>query len=273
MSNPKTITINGRKRKLGTLKPDAGFVSSMPVFESRVEPLDESTLVRIAKSNTATGRTMFDSSFIQDQGQYGSCNGFAAAAALTRARIRRGLKRKTLSGSYLYSLINGGRDNGSMLDDGMRVLQSRGCATIETVKPSQIYPSKYDRSKADREAAKHKAFECYQIGTRDGLWTALALGFDVVVAVHAGNSFSSIDRNGIAGINNGGGNHAVMCDGLLYAGGEIVADGVNSWGTRWGDRGRMLLRWKHFEQTIGVHSFYAIRSSTDGEDGPPGVRR
>lgn len=271
MSVPEII-VDGRKRKLGTLEPAAGFVSSLPLFEASVEPLDDSTLLRIAKSNSATGRTMFDSSFIQDQGQYGSCNGFAAAAALTRARIRRGLKRKTLSGSYLYSLINGGRDNGSMLDDGMRVLQSRGCATLETVKANQIYPSKYDRSKADREASKYKAVECYQIGSREGLFTALALGFDVVVAVHAGNSFSSLDRNGIAGVNRGQGNHAVMADGLLYAGGEIVADGVNSWGTRWGDRGRMLMRWKHFEQTIGVHSFYAVRSATDGDDSPPRVR-
>jgi len=273
MSNPKTITINGRMRKLGTLKPDAGFVSSMPVFESRVEPLDESTLVRIAKSNTATGRTMFDSSFIQDQGQYGSCNGFAGAAALTRARIRRGLKRVNLSGAYLYSLINGGRDNGSMLDDGMQALQSRGCATIETVKSHQIYPSKYDRSKADREAAKHKALECYQIGSREGLWTALALGFDVVVAVHAGSQYSQLDVNGVSGVNRGNGNHAVICDGLMYAGGEIVGDSPGSWGVRWGEKGRTKLRWRHFEQTIGVHSFYAIRSSTDGEDGPPGVRR
>jgi hypothetical protein len=273
MSELKTIIVNGRKRKLGTLKPPAGFVSSLPVFESAVEPLDDSTLTRIAKSNSATGRTMFDSSWIMDQGQYGSCNGWAGASALSRARVRRGLKRVNLSGAYLYSLINGGRDNGSMLDDGMRTLQSRGCATLDSVKSNQIYPSKYDRKKADREAAKHKSFEAYQIGSREGLWTALALGFDVVVAVHAGNAFSNIDRNGIAGVNNGGGNHAVMADGLLYAGGEIVADGANSWGTRWGDRGRMLLRWKHFEQTIGVHAFYSIRSSIDGDDGPPRVRR
>lgn len=273
MSDLKTIIVNGRKRKLGTLKPPTGFVSSLPLFEAAVEPLDDSTLLRIAKSNSATGRTMFDSSWIMDQGQYGSCNGWAGASALSRARVRRGLKRVNLSGAYLYSLINGGRDNGSMLDDGMRTLQSRGCATLDSVKSNQIYPSKYDRKKADREAAKHKAFECYQITSREGLWTALALGFDVVVAVHAGNAFSNIDRNGIAGVNNGNGNHAVMADGLLYAGGEIVADGANSWGTRWGDVGRMLLRWKHFERTIGVHSFYAIRSSTDGDDGPPRVRR
>lgn len=265
------LTVNGRKRKLGTLLPPKGFVSSLPVFESAVEPLDNSTLVRIAKSNTAVGRTLFGSDYIQDQGQYGSCNGWAGSGVLTRARVRRGLKPVQLSGAYLYSLINGGQDRGSMLDDGMQALTSKGCATLGTVKANQIYPSKYDKSKANREASRFKAFECYQINSQEGLWTALALGFDVVVAVHAGNSFSQIDRNGVAGVNNGNGNHAVLADGLLYAGGEIVADGANSWGTRWGDKGRMLLRWKHFQQTIGIHRFYAIRSTTDGDDSPPRV--
>ena len=266
------ITIGGRRRKLGLLEPDAGFVSSLPVFGDHVEPLDNATLKRIAKSQTSVGRTLFDSSFIRNQGQYGSCNGFAGAAALTRARIRRGLKRVDLSGAYLYSLINGGHDNGSMLDDGMHALQSRGCATEATVRPHQIYPSKYDRTKANREAAKYKAFECYQVTTEPELWTALALGWDVVVAVHVGNNFDRFDRNGIAGVDNGNGNHAVMCDGLVYADGEICGDGVNSWGTGWGSKGRMLLRWSHFKRTIGVHSFYAIRSTTDGDDAPPAVR-
>lgn len=265
------ITIGGRKRRLGLLPPPEEFVSSLPVFGDVVEPLDRQTLEAIAKSTTATGRTQFDSSFIKDQGQYGSCAGFAGAGCLTRARIRRGLKRVDLSGAYLYSLVNGGRDNGSMLDDGMRALMATGCATAETVKPHQIYPSKYDRAKANREAAKYKALECYQVRTEAELWTALALGFDCVVAVHAGRSFDSL-KNGIAGVDRGQGNHAVMCDGLLWAGGEIVGDGVNSWGTRWGDRGRMLLRWGHFQQTIGIHSFYAIRSTSDGGDVPPVLR-
>ena len=265
------IIINGRKRRLGLIGPPEGFVSSLPVFGDTVDPLDRRTIERIAKSNTATGRTMFDSSWIKDQGRYGSCNGFAGASALSRSRVRRGLKRVDLSGAYLYSLINGGRDHGSMLDDGMHALQGRGCATERTVGANQIYPSKYDRSKANREASRYKAAECYRVTSAVELWTALALGWDVIVAVHAGRRFSDL-RNGIAGVDSGRGNHAVMCDGILYAGGEVVGDGVNSWGTRWGDRGRMLLRWRHFEQTIGVHSFYAIRTTTDGDDRPPAVR-
>lgn len=265
-------TIDGKRRGLGLLLPEPGMVSDLPVFGDIVDPLDRNTLERIAKSNTSVGRTLFDRSFIKNQGQYGSCNGFAGAAALTRARIRRGLKRVDLSGAYLYSLINGGRDNGSHLSAGMKTLAETGCATEATVPWNKIYPSKYDRSKANREAAKYKAFECYRVDNEAELWTALALGWDVVVAVHVGRRFSTLDRNGVAGVDSGQGNHAVICDGLVWAGGEICGDGVNSWGTGWGDKGRMLLRWAHFRQTIGIHSFYAIRSTTDGDDRPPAVR-
>jgi C1A family cysteine protease len=264
--------IDGKRRGLGLLLPPKDLVCDLPVFGDVVEPLDQNTLKRIAQSQTSVGRTLFDRSFIKNQGQYGSCNGFAGAAALTRARIRRGLKRVDLSGAYLYSLINGGQDNGSHLSAGMRTLADKGCATEATVAWNKIYPSKYDRTKANREAAKHKAFECYRIDNAAELWTALALGWDVVVAVHVGSRFSKLNSNGIAGVDSGRGNHAVMCDGLLYVGGEIVGDGVNSWGTGWGDRGRMLLRWSHFKQTIGIHSFYAIRSASDGDNKPPRVR-
>lgn len=263
-------TIDGKRRGLGLLPPKAGTVCDLPVFGDTVETLDKSTLKRIAQSPTSVGRTLFDSSFIRNQGQYGSCNGFAGAAALTRARIRRGLKRRNLSGAYLYSLINGGRDNGSHLSAGMRTLAERGCATEALVAWNQIYPHKYDKAQANRQAAKFKAFECYRVTNEAELWTALALGWDVVVAVHVGSRFSKL-RNGVAGVDSGRGNHAVSCDGLLYVNGEIVADAYNSWGTGWGDRGRMLLRWSHFRQTIGIHSFYAIRSTTDDER-PPAVR-
>ena len=267
-----TANIGGRLRGLGLLLPPQGYQCDLPVFGDVVEPLDRNTLKRIAQSTTATGRTIFDRSFIRNQGRYGSCNGFAGAAALTRARIRRGLRRVDLSGAYLYSLINGGNDNGSHLSAGMKTLASNGCATESTVPWNKIYPRLYDRTKANREARKYRAFECYRVDNEAELWTALALGWDVVVAVHVGSRFNRLDSNGVAGVNSGRGNHAVMCDGLLWAGGEIVADGVNSWGTGWGDRGRMLLRWSHFRQTIGIHHFYAIRSTSDGDDRPPKVR-
>lgn len=259
-----------REIKLGCVAPPTDFVSALPVFGETVETLDTKTLEVLAKNPVAVGRTMFDSSYIVHQGSYGSCNGCMGAGMVTRARVRVGHKLVHLSGSYLYSLINGNQDHGSTLDSGMEAIRKYGIATLNTVPINKIYRTQYDKSVADREAKKYRAEECYRLESIQELWTALALGWDCGVVVQAGNNFGNLDRNGVAGYTRGSGNHAVGADGLLWAGGEIVADSYNSWGTRYGDRGRMLLTKRHFEQTIKVHAFYAVRSvASDGDDRPP----
>lgn len=265
------IDQSGVPRLLGTLLPVPGFVSSLPVFSEKVDLLSEAQIVEMARSGLVDGRKKFDESWIKDQRSHGSCNGFAGADALAKARVKRGLQRVDLSGAYLYSLINWGRDGGSLLDDGMRVMQTNGVATADTVKWNQIYPSQYDKAKADAEAAKHKGFECYQARSRGELLTGLALGFTGVVAVHAGNNFMRVDPNTmIAGADSGPGNHAVSVDGLAFDGGGLVATGVNSWNLSYGVKGRMNLVWeRHFAQTTQWHPFYLIRSTSDGGDSFP----
>lgn len=265
------IEVNGRRFGTGLMLPPAGRVCALPAFESRVPLLSEDQVRSLARSGAADGRKLFDRSMIKNQHNHGSCNGFAGAAALTRARIRRGLPRVDLSGAYLYSLINGGRDNGSMLDDGMEAVLSRGIATEATVKWNQIYPTQYDKGKADAEASQYKGFECYAVRLSEsswspfaGLWTALAMGFDCVVAVHVGSRFTAVNSDGIAGADAGPGNHAVMCDGLAEINGKLYGTGVNSWGTEFGQDGRMQLGEAHFGQTFGNHVFYAVRSTTGG---------
>lgn len=246
--------------------------TSFPLYESSGPMLTDAKIEEIAKSETARGRDRFDESWIGNQRDKGSCNGWAGAKALQRARVRRGLPRVNLSGAYLYSLINGGRDNGSMLDDGMAAIQSRGVATEETVPWDRIYPSQYDRAKADAEAVSNKGFECYAVRTREALFSALALGFDCVVAVHADNGFMQVDADQVSGGGNGPGNHAVLCDGLYWSPrrNRVVGDGVNSWGVSFGARGRMGLDWNaHFAPTTNYHLLYAIRSTTDGGDSFP----
>jgi hypothetical protein len=245
---------------------------AFPLYESSGPMLTDAQIEDIAKSGTARGRDRFDESWIGNQRDKGSCNGWAGAKVLQRARVRRGLPRVNLSGAYLYSLINGGRDNGSMLDDGMAAIQSRGVATEETVPWDRIYPSQYDRAKADAEAVKYKGFECYAVRTRAALFSALALGFDCVVAVHADNGFMQVDADAVAGGGNGPGNHAVGADGIYWSPrrNRPVADGYNSWSLTYGVRGRMGLDWNaHFAPTTQYHQFFACRSTTDGGDSFP----
>jgi len=263
------LILDGKQVFTGCLIHPVGKVCFLPVFEDSGPMLTQTQIEDIAKSGTARGKDRFDSSYITDQGQFGSCNGHAGAGALSRARVRRGLDYVKLSGAYLYSLINGGRDNGSLLEDGMAAMQSRGIASAAAVNPSQIYPSKYNKAQADAEAAQYKGFECYAVNTQQGLFSALASGFDCVVALCANNGFMQLDSRGVAQGGAGTLNHAVSTDGLWWDG-ELIADGYNSWGLSYGIQGRMGLTWKqHFQYSYRDTTFYAIRSTIDGDSGPP----
>jgi len=227
--------------------------------------------IAAAKSGKFRGRDKFDDTFIFNQLEFGSCNGWAEAIALTKSRIRRLLKRVDLSGAYAYSLINGNHDNGSMLEDALRECMARGVAPLSLVNARQIFRNQYNTASADAEAAKYKAFEAYAVGTEMGLWSAIFNDFDVVVGVHVDNGFMHLDSRGVAQGGNGPGNHAVSCDGGWYddATNELVADGVNQWGYTYGDRGRMGLTWnQHFRHTFPYHMFYAIRTTIDATDDP-----
>lgn len=265
------VDCTGELRRLGCLLPPDGFVSAFPVFEDAVPQLSEADILEIARSGVMDGRKRFDKSFVKNQRSHGSCNGFAGAMALTRARIRRGLPRVDLSGAYMYSLINGGQDRGSALDDGMKVLE-RGVCTEETVGWDSVFRTQYDTAKADAEAKRFRGFECYQTRTRLGVFTAAALGFDLVIAVHVGRNFDQLDSEGRHGVDRGPGNHAVLADGITCVGGNKPAlTDTNSWATTWGHEGRMLSTWEALEETTRYHAFYAIRSTGDDPSGnnPP----
>lgn len=229
------------------------------------------------------GSTRFDSAWIMNQRNHGSCQGFMSAGMLSRAFVRRGMRRTEsgqllpldrilLSGAYIYSWCNGGRDSGSTLDDGMAIVTNRGSCLQTTVPWNKIYPSQYDVEKANAEAAQNKAFECYALRDEAQLFTACILGFDVGIAVHADSGFNRLDGNAIAGGGNGPGNHAVGVDGCWLQGDTLVADMYNSWATSYGRQGRAGVTWQqHLRHTYRYHPFYAIRSSLDGsgEMNPP----
>lgn len=211
------------------------------------------------------GRTRFGG-YVRNQGSRGSCNGYAGAKALERARSRRYLDRVELSGEGLYAQINGNRDGGSLLVDGMRAIQANGVPPASMV-PHEEYLYNRISAEAWREAAKYKAFECYQITNEAEMISALVLGFDVVVAVHAGRDFTTLRNDGTVPPSPGPGNHAVGVDDLRYSTtrSRFEFDHYGSWGLNVHDQGYAFLSWDdHLKYTVNNHGFYAIRSTIDG---------
>lgn len=266
----------GEPRKVGLLVPK----DPPNVFATLAEtvPLLSDSEIRkvLDDPNRVNGRMLFGPDYTKDQNGRGACNGYAEAGLLERARVRKGLDRVKMSGDFAYCLMNGGSDSGSMLSDAMQLMLSDGICSEDTVKKHGLvheYRKNRFPSECFEEAKRYKGLETYHIDTEQEILTALALGFDVCVAVQAGGS-GSLDRYGIVQWGNGQGNHSVMIDDAVYDTqlGGYKFDHQNSWGTRWGDNGRSYLTWdRHFRTSVNVHRFYAVRSATDDPQGdnPP----
>lgn len=254
---------SGVERRCGSLPLPANFVSALPPFGSSPEqPLwtDEQIKEVVTDRSRYPARQLFSDAWILDQLSYGSCNGHGLAGCGARARWRRGVRDGLqFSGAYPYSKMNGHRDNGSALADDIEVAQRWGFAPLSLVPATQIYPERQPAG-VDAEAAKHKGLQCYRIFTMQGLRTALAAGFDCIVAVMAGNNFSRVDSQGVCGVDRGGGNHAVGCDDLYWDGHRWLYDMFNSWGLKFGQHGRGCLIDEHFAQTFSQHQFVAVPS-------------
>jgi hypothetical protein len=258
--------IFGNVRKLGSLTPPANFVSSFQTFEDAYFVWEDSEIRRaILDPKRLNTRTVFDKYWLMNQFNFGSCNGFAAAAALAKARWLRGIRDKLkLSGAFIYSLINGNRDNGSALEDGLKAIQEFGACPESLVTYDMIYKHQQPKN-AVMEAAKHRGLACFPCKTKQGFRTAVAAQFPVIVAVHAGRGYQTTNSKGKSGVDNGRGNHAVHVDNAVIIDGEEVYDHAGSWGPSLGDEGRTYLGWESFEQTFQHHMFYAIASTQEIE--------
>ncbi len=193
-----------------------------PLFADKVPVLtDDRIRDVIHDSNRTKMRDRFPQSvWGRNQGQRGSCNGYAGARALSRARALRGLDVVHLSGEFLYAAINGGRDQGSMLDDAFDWIQKHGVCREELV-PYEEYRWNRVSEEAKRDAENFKGLELYAVDTRQELYSAVALGFMCVIAVHVGRNFTNVDSKGRVPRSNGVGNHAVMVTDIYEIDGEF----------------------------------------------------
>ena len=258
------IDETGEERRCGSLMLPKGYVCASPTFESKFEVWDDATIRKvITHPDRVARRVTFGKEWIQNQRSKGSCNGFGTAAAYGKTRYLRGIHDKKLfSGSFVYGCINGGRDNGSALQDGLESVYENGVAEAEYADWDEIYPNQW-KPGARENAKKHKGIVRYPAETLQGLRTGLAKGFVAIIAVHAGGNFQRLNSQGIAGVDRGPGNHAVHADDLCMVGGTEVFDHAGSWGLGYGTEGRAYLHKDSFAGTFGNHMFWLIGSTEE----------
>lgn len=212
----------GETRMLGCLKPDPNF-SAIPDFASAYQLLPQSqwTENSLKPANAP----------LRDQGQQGSCVGQGSTTAFQYAKTLAGHTEHVYSASFVYGQINGGKDGGAQVSQGMMELLQTGVCTEKTVPEGEIFKTQYPQE-AYTEAARFKALQAYKVNSFEELCTALTLGFPCASGIAVGRNFvrGQLDNNGLAPLPDvivGG--HCMCHMGLRNLNGMWVVETQNSW--------------------------------------------
>ena len=263
MSEEFEFSLGNKVLRTGLQTPETRPLTSFAQYPEK-DLYDVDDCVRILTDpNRKRKRDWFQ--WILNQGGRSSCNAYAAVGAMRKARVANGHPDVEFAPEFVYAHINGGRDQGSMLDDGMNFISEHGCCTRGMVP----YESYRDTGgiEAKRIAKGYRAL-CYALpqDSIENLWraaiTAVCRNQPIVLAVHVGNSF--MNSGEFAGVNRGGGNHAIHADDAVITTDsprsfmDFRLDHAGSWGKSWGDKGRSYLSPDHLREPMQYHAMYAV---------------
>jgi hypothetical protein len=236
------IQVNGDKRMLNA-RMDPVKMQALQKYGDHNPTFPQSEWFELNRQNVYGSPE-----WILDQNGVGQCVACGWVGALRRGRATIGASDVPLSSGFLYSLINGGQDQGAVISDGIDALKNVGTCTFATVGIKPFYTRQMPPG-AREEAKRFRLADAYRCDTWEELVSALLTGrFYPVYGVMVGNNFSRFDSNGVAGHDRGPGNHCMMADGLRkLPDGRWVLDNVNSWSPTWGPfkNGRCYLDKNH----------------------------
>ncbi len=248
---PWIIDMHGTRRKLAKLpvredhrKMRAAMTSFKAHLAANGLPLIPQTEWREVDNSQTMGKQ-----FIRNQFTSSGCTGFSAAQAFMRLLFSRGYDYQDLSGAFIYALINGGQDAGSVITDSMAALEQHGVCLRSEFDYPKIYPNQITPA-AKQSALTRRLKLGLTIGGWDEVCTAIQMGYYPQFAIEVAGNFERFDANGVAGFTPANyGNHSVHADGMKkLPNGEWVIHMPNTWGM-WGPFGDgcCYLRQQHID--------------------------
>lgn len=258
----------GETRVLGTLPSDPRLVSALPTWATVGDVLPESELEDFDEWPDAIK--------IKDQNGKGACNWHAEALACELARYMQGQDHVPLSGWYGYAILCNGIDRGSNILEGMALGTEDGNSPESLMPYGEINPRRIPA--AAREAASRFRFE---IAARLTTWgqviSAVMLRRPLVMPVRAGGrNFNNLDSEGVVGLDQGEGDHAV-CVGFGLKKSRRwgwVAKLNNSWTPAWGRGGHGYIAEAHIQtqRYLEIYEVSAVVEDPLDPENPPIAR-
>jgi hypothetical protein len=263
----------GYERFLGNVSAVDVIKGTYAVYGDRddEELIDESKWGDIIAA-MGTGQDWPHLPYVHDQDGIGQCNADATTAAAEAARSIQGLPFVKLSAADLYDQINGGADNGSMLEDGIDAMMKNGVGTAATC--GTLWSRGMNRA-TSAERTRFKVLEAALCPTPKHVMSASIKGRPLISGILWYDNFR-VDGDGWLPSRGSGqaGGHAVFgykpTMRQTNSGTQFGIWHQNSWGN-WGMRGRCVFPMSLYGNSIG--GWWAIRAMTDeGGVVPPLVR-
>lgn len=204
---------------------------------------------------------------VRDQDGRGQCVASATCSVLEACRAQAGLPYVYLSAGDLYSNINGGRDNGAILEDAMQWITKFGVATTASV-PYVWDGRKHTTAAIVAERKNYMAVEVYTCPTFDAAASAIQQGFHLVEALTWYNSYMSVGKDGWLPPPGRGvaGGHALHGYALVQKADAWGIGTKNSWNTSFGGSadgtvpvGCCVITESNFDN-IPSNGFFAVRA-------------
>ena len=196
---------------------------------------------------------------VYDQDGRGQCASSAACTVVEFSRLLAGLRHIHLSAGDLYSRVNGGRDQGSMLEDNLDELLRNGVATAASVK--YVWDGRrHDTAAIKAERLQYRVDEAYLCTSFDAMASAIQQGFVVEHGLMWRDNFEPDADGWLPSVGRGGaGGHALVGYGLAKRGNQWGILTRNSWSPAWGHTGNCIIPESLFDSNIT--GYWAVRST------------
>ena len=196
---------------------------------------------------------------IKNQGNSGSCNAAATVYAIEGARRFQGLPDVKLSFGHLYGKINGQRDQGSMLEDGLQESMKGGVASAKVVPEGEWHSGRWP-SNAPLDALLYRVQEAFWCPSFEHQASAIQSGFFLITGIMWYGNYEPDEDGWLPERGTGRpGGHALCRDGLAFRDGKWGLDGPNSWSPDWGKDGRCVIPEAIYERERSIGGYWCIR--------------
>lgn len=207
--------------------------------------------------------------YIHDQDGIGQCNCDATTAAAEDTRNIEGLEDVKLSAADLYARINGGADNGSLLEDAIKEMMNNGVGTAAT---SGLLWHRGMKLASPEERARFKVMEAFLCPTFDHCYSAVLSGFRMISGIAWYDNYNPDSSGWLPRGRGNSGGHAIKGRKATRQGSRYGIWHDNSWGN-WGynKTGAFVIPEDHYTKAIG--GWWAIRAMTDEGGSAPILKK